>query len=108
MTIKMINVFAVPDPQVDEFLKRWNETTQVYARTSGFIETHLHRNAGVGNQTFNFINIALWASNEAFVQAHRDFIPGEESIPGISFHPAVFEEMIMIRNLITAHSAGDE
>ncbi len=108
MTVKLINVFAVPRGAVDEFLKRWNETMQVYARSEGFIDTHLHRNTGVGNQTFNFINIAHWASNEAFVQAHRDYVPGEESIAGISFHPAVFEEIIMTKNLLDASSAGDE
>ena len=55
-------MFQLPPDQRDEFLKRWTETTQVYARTEGFIETHLHENAGVGNPTFQFINFALWAS----------------------------------------------
>lgn len=98
MTVKLINVFQVPEEQRDEFLKRWSETTQIYARTPGFIETHLHQNAGVGNPTFQFINIALWASDEAFTKAHEDYKPGEESIPGITFHPAIFEEIIMVKN----------
>ena len=28
------------------------------ATDSGFLETHLHKNTGVGNSTFSFINIA--------------------------------------------------
>ena len=108
MPVKLINVFKVPEVQRDEFLKRWSDTTQVYARTEGFIETHLHRNTGAGNQTFEFINIALWASTEAFIKAHKDFVPSEESIPGIAFHPAIFEEVIMTKNLLSRRSASDE
>jgi len=51
MPVTLINTFKVPTEQEQEFLKRWNETTAVYARTPGFIETHLHRNTGVGNPT---------------------------------------------------------
>ncbi len=108
MTVKLINVFRVPEDQADEFLRRWNETTQVYARTEGFIETHLHRNTGVGNQTFQFVNIALWSSEQAFVQAHEDYVPGEESIPGIAFHPAIFREVITVANLRSDASTGAE
>ena len=108
MSVKLINVFQVPEDQVQEFLTRWSATTAVYARTDGFIETHLHRNAGVGNQTFNFINIALWASAEAFINAHKEYVPGEESIPGIQFHPALFEEVIMTTNLLPKVSGGQE
>ena len=83
MPVTLINTFKVPADQEQEFQKRWSETTAVYARTSGFIDTRLHRKTGVGNSTFNFINIAPRASNEAFIQAHQDYVPGEESIPGI-------------------------
>lgn len=78
----------------------------VYARTKGFIETHLHRNTGLGSQTFQFINITQWASAEALVKAHKDYVPGEESIPGSSFHPGVFEEVIMTTNLLSQRSKG--
>ena len=108
MTVKLINVFKVPEDQRDEFLQRWTKTTEVYARTEGFIETHLHRNAGVGNASFDFINIALWASAQAFIKAHKDYVPGEESIPGIEFHPAIYEEVISMKNLLSGRSKGDE
>ncbi len=108
MPVTLINTFKVPAEQEQEFLKRWSETTAVYARTSGFLETRMHRNTGVGNPTFNYINIALWASNEAFIRAHKDYVPGEESIPGIEFHPAIYEEVMMTRNLLPTQSAGNE
>jgi len=108
MTVTLINTFKVPPEYEDEFLKRWNETTGIYARTSGFIETHMHRNTGVGNQTFKYVNVATWASDEAFIQAHKDYVPDEESIPGIEFHPAIYEEIIVVKNLLPQKSAGDE
>ncbi len=108
MAVKLINVFHVPEDQVDEFLKRWTATSGVYARTAGFLESHLHRNAGVGHQNFNFINIATWASSEAFIDAHKNYVPGEESIPGIQFYPALYEEVIMTKNLLPNSSSGEE
>ena len=83
MPVTLINTFKVPEGQEQEFLTRWSATTAVYARTDGFIETHLHRNMGVGNPTFNFINIATWASSEAFLHAHEEYVPGEESIVSV-------------------------
>ena len=56
MPVKLINTFIVPKEQEEEFLKRWQETTVHFrTKTSGFIETHLHRNTGIGNLTFTFI-----------------------------------------------------
>jgi len=104
VTVKLINVFQVFSEHEDEFLRRWQETTAVYARTDGFIETHLHRNSGVGDQMFQFVNIALWVSKSAFLDAHRRYVPGEESIPGLAFHPALFEEVIVTRNLLPRRS----
>ncbi|MBV9578475.1 MAG: hypothetical protein JO057_07795 [Chloroflexi bacterium] len=62
----------------------------------------------MGNPTFEFVNVALWASPEAFIQAHKDFTPGEESIQGIAFHPAIYQEVVMTRNLLPGQSKGDE
>lgn len=65
MAVTLLNPFIVPLDQEAEFLKNWQKTTEVYSRMPGFIETHLHRNIGVGNGTFKFINIAYWESAEA-------------------------------------------
>lgn len=52
MSVTPINAFKLPGSQRDEFLKRWTETTQVYARMEGLLEMHLHENTGVGSPTF--------------------------------------------------------
>lgn len=108
MPVTLINVFKVPLEHEDRFLRDWNETTGVYARTEGFIDTRMHRNIGVGSPTFTFINVATWASNEAFIQAHKDYVPNEESIPGIEFHPAIYGEIIAVKNLLSRQSEGTE
>ena len=46
MPVTLVNVFKLPEDQRDKFLKCWTETTQVYARTEGFLETHVHENTG--------------------------------------------------------------
>jgi heme-degrading monooxygenase HmoA len=98
MAVTLINTFIVPEEQEAEFLKNWKKTTEVYSRTSGFIETHLHRNTGVGDGTFKFINIARWESAEAWRSTHEDYTPGENSLPGVEKHPAIYESIIEVRH----------
>lgn len=94
MAVTLINVFNVPADRVDEFLATWKQTADFFktsSANSGFIETHLHRNTGVGNQTFAFINIARWESPEHWKAAHDAHRPKEYEIPGVKGHPAIFE-----------------
>ena len=72
-----------------EFLKNWRKSSDTFSRTPGFIETHLHRNTGVGNGTFRFINVARWESAEAWHSSHAAHPPGEYAIPGVKGHPAI-------------------
>ena len=106
MSVKLINTFIVPKEQEDEFLKCWKETT-VYFRTknSGFIETNLHRNTGIGNPTFTFINIALWDSAEAWKATHDQYKPREYDIPGVKGHPSIFEVIVSVVNEQHPHHA---
>jgi quinol monooxygenase YgiN len=98
MSVTLINVFIVPQEQEEEFLRRWRETSAHFQKTHGFIEAHLHRNSGVGNATFSFINIAKWESAEAWKSIHDDYVPGEYSIPGIKGHPAIYDNIINLVN----------
>lgn len=91
MPVTLINVFNVPSDKEEEFLRHWNQTTKVFRGKKGFIETHLHRNTGTGNQTFQFINIAKWESAEAWRSIHDEYKPSEYGVPGIKGHPAIFE-----------------
>lgn len=56
MPVALINPFVVPADKEEEFLRAWNQTTRVFSSTPGFIETHLHKNTGVGDGTFQYIN----------------------------------------------------
>ena len=58
MPVTLINTFIVPEDRAEEFLTEWKKSCDRFSQTPGFIETHLHRNTGVGNGTFRFINIA--------------------------------------------------
>lgn len=93
MAVTLINVFIVPADRQDEFLSSWKETAAFFqsSKQSGFIETHLHKNTGTGNQTFAFVNIARWESAEHWQRSHDAYKPKEYLIPGVKGHPAIFE-----------------
>jgi heme-degrading monooxygenase HmoA len=98
MAVILINAFIVPDEQEAEFLRHWNETTSVFKKKPGFIEAHLHRNTGVGNATFKFINYAKWVSAEAWRSTHDAYSPGEYKVPGVKGHPAIYEVIVDVEN----------
>lgn len=97
MPVQLINPFVVPADKEEEFLKAWQETTQIFSANPGFIETRLHKNVGVGDGTFQYINVAIWESAEAWDSTHGSYKPGEESIPGVEHHPGIFEEVIYVK-----------
>jgi len=95
MPVTLINPFIVPKDKADEFIRNWKETTKVFSKPgSGLIETHMHRNIGGGDDSFLFINIARWESTKAFQDAHANYKPGEEKMPGVKPHPGLFEAFI--------------
>ena len=91
MAVTLLNVFIVPKHLEAEFLVQWQKSCDTFSRMPGFIETHLHRNTGVGNGTFQFINIARWDSAEAWHSSHAAFPPTEYAIEGVKGHPAIYE-----------------
>lgn len=104
----LINVFNVPAEKVDEFLDNWRRTSAVFQKGDGLIEAHLHRNAGVGNQTFQFINIARWTSAEAWRVAHEEYPPTEYHIPGVVGHPAIYAPIADIYGASYVAAGPDE
>lgn len=108
MPATLINAFIVPEDKEEEFLKRWKQTTAEFSKRDGFIESHLHRNTGVGNGTFRFINIARWESAEAWESNHGDYVPGEYSIPGVKGHAAIFESIVDVCNDEAMKAHGEE
>jgi heme-degrading monooxygenase HmoA len=98
MSVTLINTFIVPAEQQEAFIQNWKQTTSHFKKTAGFIETHLHRNSGIGNATFSFINIAKWESAEAWKSTHDSYVPTEYSIPGVKGHPAIFDNIENVVN----------
>ena len=96
VAVTLINVFNVPAEGQAEFLAHWRRTTEVFKTRKGFLETHLHRNTGVGNGTFQFINIARWTSAEDWKGNHDDYRPTEYGVPGVKGHPAIFETIVNV------------
>ena len=96
MGVTLINVFNVAQDSLDDFLTNWHRTTGVFRAKPGFVEAHLHRNTGIGNQTFQFINIGRWESAEAWREAHDDYRPTEYDVPGVKGHPAIFETIVNV------------
>ena len=94
MAVTLLNVFIVPADKHDEFLTEWTKSATHFSKQEGFIETHLHKNSGVGNQTFQYINIARWASADAWHRLHDDYKPTEYTIAGVKGHPAIFDSII--------------
>ncbi|PPR65017.1 MAG: hypothetical protein CFH08_01032 [Alphaproteobacteria bacterium MarineAlpha3_Bin7] len=97
MTATLINAFIVPADKEEEFLENWKKTTDYFSRRKGFIETLLHRNTGVGNQTFMYINLAKWENKEVWNQLHTEFKPTEYNIEGVKGHAACFEPVINVK-----------
>ncbi|CAN5645333.1 hypothetical protein BH09PSE5_BH09PSE5_45550 [soil metagenome] len=93
MAVTLINVFIVPVEHEEQFLATWRQTSAHFRDKpdSGFIETHLHKNTGVGNRAFTFVNIARWQSADHWKNSHDAYSPKEYLIPGVKGHPAIFE-----------------
>ena len=94
MSVKLINVFIVPKDKEDEFVTNWRKSAAQFQLEPGFVDTHFHKNTGVGNPTFTFINIATWESADAWRIAHEKFPPTEYAVDGVKGHPAIFTPII--------------
>ncbi|UOZ06924.1 antibiotic biosynthesis monooxygenase [Amycolatopsis sp. WQ 127309] len=107
MGATLINVFIVPRERETEFLEQWRKTAAHFADGKGLLETHLHRNTGMGNESFSFVNIARWTSAEAWHSSHDAFPPGEYRIPGVKGHPAIFETCVNVYSGEADRSTAD-
>ena len=97
MSLTLINSFVVPLEQEDEFVKTWRETVEHFVDLPGFIETKLHRNTGLNDKTFLYVNVALWENDELYHAAFESFIPAGQRIPGVQSHPGLYEVVIEVK-----------
>jgi len=87
--VVLINVFAVPEGKEDEFLKAWHATAEGMKNQPGFISTKLHRSLKP-DARFEFINVALWESSEAYLAATSHNEPREKQLSWLEANPALY------------------
>ena len=91
MTITLINCFTVEPAAEDEFLRAWRDTIGHFATAPGFVQARLHRNTGLNDTTFQYVNVALWADVESYRAVFRDFTPAGQRVAGVTARPGLFE-----------------
>ena len=91
MSVILINPFDVPEGTDDEeFLRGWERAADYMRRQPGFVNTRLHR-ALRPDARFRFINVAEWASPQAFQAAVASEEFGEIAKGGPAGSPALYE-----------------
>ncbi|MEV0186625.1 antibiotic biosynthesis monooxygenase family protein [Streptomyces sp. NPDC050625] len=89
-TTTLINLFQVPAEREDEFVAAWRSAAAYLATCPGYVSTRLHR-AIDRDAEYTFVNVAQWASPEAFraATASPEFrklagaLAGFPSLPGL-------------------------
>ena len=69
MSVTLINIFEVPAGDEDEFIAAWEKSRDYLMKQPAHIETALHQS--LHDERFRFVNVAQWASEEAFNAAVR-------------------------------------
>jgi heme oxygenase (mycobilin-producing) len=90
--VVLINVFDVPAAQVDAAVVWWERARDFLVTQPGYVSTALHR-ARTPDARFKLVNVARWASPEAFAAATarmRSTI-GPPSVDGLRFDAALYD-----------------
>jgi len=65
-SVILVNKFTVKLEDIDQFLKLFATTTEMFKQQPGFISAQLHRGIGGSGTFFNYV---VWESAEHFKQA---------------------------------------
>lgn len=87
--VVLINAFEVPEGQDDAFLEGWERARTFLSTQPGYLSTRLHRSLAP-TADFRFVNVALWASAQAFQAAISEPEFANASIP-FPFHASLYE-----------------
>jgi heme-degrading monooxygenase HmoA len=87
--VTLIHPFEVPVAADAEFIAGWERANAYLSTTPGYVSTSLHRSVGP-DPDFRFVNVARWASAEAFTAAITD--PGFQAAAQLPYpaHPALY------------------
>jgi hypothetical protein len=66
--VTLINVFEVPEGQLDQTIRFWEKARDFLKEQPGFVSTRLHRSLSP-EAKFQLVNVARWQSPEAFQAA---------------------------------------
>lgn len=84
-SVILLNKFTVKPEDVDQFLKVFAATTEIFKQQPGFISAQLHR--GIGNST-TFFNYVIWESAEYFKRAFD-----RPELPNVVMSPHLFKKV---------------
>jgi heme-degrading monooxygenase HmoA len=94
-SVVLINVFELPDDEVDTFVAEWRERAEIMSKAPGFRDSRLHRALSPGTR-FPVVNIAHWESRAAWEAAvsNPDFQRRVREQRAVSAHPALYEVIV--------------
>ena len=89
--VTLINVFNVPEGQVEETIEAWEVARDYLSQQPGYIETALHRSLH-DDERFQLINIASWRSEADFLAATTKMreLKVMPRIDGLEFDAALY------------------
>ena len=92
MAVTLINVFSVPKGNEEEFMSWWQDARGSITKQTGFISGKFHRSIKPESK-FNFINVALWESEDVYWKAYEKSItPMKTKLQqlGVEMVPALY------------------
>ena len=93
MAVTLINVFSVPKGKEEEFVQWWEAVKADITKKPGFISGKFHRSIKP-NSRFNFINVAIWESEDVFWKAYEKSVtPMKTKLEqlGVEMVPALYD-----------------
>lgn len=88
--VALINMFEVSNGMENEFVEWWKNCSEALKQEPGFIDARLHRNLRP-DAHFQFINVAHWETEEAFVEARTRNKDVLRANPAWKGNPALYE-----------------
>jgi len=89
-SVTLINLFEVEPDQDEQFIAGWQAARDQLSRRPGYLDTTLHRSIKP-DVDFRFVNVAHWASADAFQAAITDPAFGAAARLPYPAYPALYQ-----------------
>ncbi|MGE3978049.1 MAG: antibiotic biosynthesis monooxygenase [Nitrospira sp.] len=94
MPVTLINVFSVPQAKEGEFVKWWQDVADNFTKQQGISGGKFYKSIKPDSK-FNFINVAVWESEEIYGKAvQKSVTPEKAKEPekmGVEMTPALYQ-----------------